>query len=231
VFISIEGPDGAGKTTQAALLVDRLREGGRRVVAVHEPGGTDLGTHIRALLVHRGGVSIDPRAEALLFSACRAQLVAEVIRPALESGAIVVADRFADSTRAYQGAGRGLPAEDLEALISVATGGLAPDLTVLLDLPPAAGLRRLAASTKAAADGPSQFSFFEELHLPAAWNRFEDEGRQFQERVRAAYLDLARAEPDRWRVVDATLGVADVGERVLQLVMDALATRTSPSKR
>jgi dTMP kinase len=191
VFITLEGPDGAGKTTQAALLVNALRAMGRTVVPVHEPGGTDLGAHIRAVLVARGGIPIDPWAEALLFSACRAQLVTEVIGPALARGEIVVADRFADSTLAYQGAGRGLDVEQLRSLIRAATQGLKPDLTILLDLPAHEGLGR------------------------AEWNRFEDEGSEFQERVRAAYHELVREEPGRWRVVDATQPVAEVTRQIV----------------
>jgi len=219
VFITLEGPDGAGKTTQAALLVDSLRAQGRLVLQVHEPGGTELGSHIRSLLVRRGGKPIDPQAEALLFSACRAQLVSEAIRPALARGAIVVADRFADSTLAYQGAGRGLSVEDLDDLIRIATGGLKPDVTLLLDLPVTVGLARRRQSGKAVPDvHHHQITFFEELELPEDWNRFEDEGRGFQERVRAAYHDLAKREPGRWRIVDATGSVEEVAEQILSAV-------------
>ena len=202
LFISFEGPDGGGKTTQAALLVEHLRAQGRDVVQIHEPGGTDLGADVRALLVRRGWTPIDPWAEALLFSACRAQLVSEVIRPNLQAGAIVVADRFSDSTLAYQGGGRGLPLDELQLLIRMATQGLKPDLTVLLDIPAEVGLARLRA---AGADGArSQLTFFEEIQLRADWNRFEDEELSFHQRVRDAYLELVEGEPERWRVIDAT---------------------------
>jgi dTMP kinase len=228
VFITLEGPDGAGKTTQAARLVDGLRARGHDVLAIHEPGGTELGAHIRALLVQRGGVPIDARAEALLFSACRAQLVADVIRPTLARGGIVVGDRFADSTLAYQGAGRGLPMDELEALVRIATGGLQPDMTFLLDVPASVGLERLRPSD-AAAPGQNQISFFEELEMPADWNRFEDEGRAFQERVRGAYKDLAEREPSRWWVVDATRPLDVVAEELLAVVLRVLGAdaRTS----
>lgn len=222
MFITLEGPDGAGKTTQAARLAERLRP--LTVVAVHEPGGTDLGTDVRALLLRRGGRPIDPWAEALLFSACRAQLVAEVIRPALDRGEMVVADRFSDSTLAYQGAGRGLEARRLALLIDLATGGLRPDLTVLLDVPVEIGLGRLQKFGKAAAQGAaSQISFFEELRLPESWNRFEDEGDRFQERVRAGYLDLARQEPERWVVIDAAGPIESVSNAIWGAVFSRLA--------
>jgi dTMP kinase len=211
VFITLEGPDGAGKTTQAALLVDRLRAQGADVVAVREPGGTDLGSAVREILIRRNWSPIDAWAEALLFAVCRAQLVAEVIRPALTRGAVVIADRFADSTRAYQGAGRGLPEADLESLIAIATGGLVPDLTLLLDVPIDVGRSRLqppdATSTIAPKSAPS---LGEALVSSEGWNRFEDEAIAFHERVRAAYLDLARRDPKRWVVIDAGQPAATV---------------------
>jgi len=219
LFISFEGPDGGGKTTQAALLVERLRVEGRDAVAIHEPGGTDLGSDVRALLVRRGWTPIEPRAEALLFSACRAQLVAEVIRPSLARGAIVVADRFADSTLAYQGAGRGLPIEELSSLIQIATDGLEPDLTLLLDVPSEVGLDRLAGGGKAPPDGGAvQVSLFEEFRMAAGWNRFEDEALSFHQRVRDAYLRMAEAKPGRWRVIDATQPVEQVARAVIDQV-------------
>ncbi len=202
MFVTLEGPDGAGKTTQTALLVERLRGEGYDVCAIREPGGTDLGTAIREVLVRRNWTPIDARAEALLFAACRAQLMVEVIEPALARGAIVVADRFADSTRAYQGAGRGLPRDELEGLIATATRGITPDLTFLLDVPVMVGRSRQAPPAGAPA-----------TTLPAAesgaaategWNRFEDEASAFHERVREAYLELAHAEPGRWILVDAS---------------------------
>jgi dTMP kinase len=218
LFVSFEGPDGGGKTTQAALLVERLRATGRDVVAIHEPGGTDLGSDVRALLVRRGWTPIDPRAEALLFSACRAQLVAEVIRPSLQRGAIVVADRFADSTLAYQGAGRGLPIEELQSLIQTATGGLRPDLTVLLDVASEVGLARRAGLSSGHDGMQSQLAFFADMEMPPDWNRFEDEALIFHQRVRDAYLRLAEADPGRWRVVDATQPLEHIAEIVWRLV-------------
>jgi dTMP kinase len=224
LFISFEGPDGSGKTTQAARLVDLFRAEGRDVVPIHEPGGTDLGSDVRALLVRRGWTPIDPRAEALLFSACRAQLVTEVIRPSLARGAIVVADRFADSTLAYQGAGRGLPIDELQLLIQIATDGLKPDLTLLLDLPSDVGLARRAAAAPLADGPPAQSSFFGQgVQMPLGWNRFEDEDLDFHRRVRAAYLRLAETEPERWRLIDGTQPEQHVAEAIWSAARDRLS--------
>lgn len=221
MFITFEGPEGAGKSTQAGLLATRLGERGTECVLVQEPGGTDLGADVRALLVRRNWTAIHPWAEAMLFSACRAQLIAEVIRPALERGAVVVADRFSDSTFAYQGAGRGLPLPQLKALIDIATQGLRPDLTVLLDLPVEVGIGRLGGASRAGVPSSrlaSQLTFFEQVEMPEDWNRFEDEALAFHERVRTAYRELAGAEADRWVVIDATRPVADVEVAVWQAV-------------
>jgi dTMP kinase len=165
---------------------------------------------------------VDPVAEALLFSACRAQLVSEVIVPSLARGVIVVADRFADSTLAYQGAGRGLPEQVLEILIEVATHSVTPDLTLLLDVPTTVGLERRYQAAGGKNEAPSsQLTLFEELGLAAPWNRFEDETIAFHERVRAAYLDLARREPKRWVVVNA----ASAPERVRADIWSAVSER------
>lgn len=223
MFVTFEGPEGGGKSTQAGLLARRLGEQGTECVLVHEPGGTDLGADVRALLVRRNWTAIHPWAEAMLFSACRAQLVAEIIRPALERGAVVVADRFADSTFAYQGAGRGLPLPQLQALIDIATQGLLPDITFLLDLPVEVGIARLQGSSKVGMGGPSshlagQLTFFEQMEMPEDWNRFEDEALGFHERVQAAYRELAGAEADRWVVIDATRSVVDIEAAVWEAV-------------
>ena len=155
-FITLEGPEGAGKTVLARRLVEALEGEGRVVRSTREPGGTRLGERLRSiLLADDGGAAAptDPRADALLFNAARAQLVAEVIRPALEAGEIVVCARFTDSTLAYQGFGAGLPLDELRAIAAVATGGLVPDLTILLDVPPAVGIGR-----KTSASGPGSSS-------------------------------------------------------------------------
>ncbi len=204
MFITFEGPEGSGKSTQAAILVERLRAAGREVVAVREPGGTPAGEQIRAILLGEGGaVSIDPRSDALLFNASRAQLVADVIRPALARGAVVIADRFADSTLAYQGYGSGLPLEELGALISFATAGLTPDLTLLFDLPVEEGLARKSGSGR---------------------TRFE-EGFDvaFHARVADGFRALAAASPERWHTFDARRPAADLTAEVAAVVDTALA--------
>lgn len=188
-FITLEGPDGAGKSSQAERLARWLREQGMTVTLTREPGGTPLGEAVRQLVLH-SGAERSPRSDALLFAAGRAEHVARVIRPALARGEVVVCDRYGDSTLAYQGFGGGEDLADLRRLVAYATGGLSPGLTVLLDVPVEVGLRRRAG-------GPS-----------AGRTRFEDDalhGRAFHERVRWGFLDLAAAEPDRWRVVDATV--------------------------
>lgn len=183
-FVTFEGPDGAGKTVQARRLHDLATEAGLPVVLTREPGGTPLGEAIREVLLARGSSAADPRTDALLFNAARAQLVHEVIEPALERGALVVSARFSDSTLAYQGYGAGLPLDELRAVAAFATGGLVPDLTILLDVPVLDGLRRKEVDSEA--------------------NRFEaDFDRAFHERVRAGFLALAAAEPTRFVVVDA----------------------------
>jgi dTMP kinase len=199
-FITLEGPEGAGKTVLARRLAEALEQRGHTVRLTREPGGTPLGERVRALLLERssGDLAIDARADALLFNAARAQLVAEVIRPALEAGEIVLCARFADSTLAYQGYGAGLPIDQLRAIAEVATGGLAPDLTILLDVDPEVGLRRKA---------------------PGARNRFEASfDLDFHRRVRSGFLELSGQEPERWRVVDSTRHVDRVFEDLLSVV-------------
>lgn len=184
-FITLEGPEGAGKTVHARRLAEELTTLGHQVRLTREPGGTDLGEQVRALVLARTepGSPIEPRADALLFNAARAQLVEAVIRPALAAGEVVVCARFADSTLAYQGYGSGLPLDELRAIARIATGGLEPDRTILLDLPPEVGLARKTNDAR---------------------NRFESAfDLAFHRRVRDGFLELARSQPDRWRVVDA----------------------------
>ena len=188
-FISFEGPEGGGKTTQARLLGGRLEAAGLEVVYTREPGGTVTGEAIRTILQdHRAEEAMDAKAEVLLFAASRAQLVAHVIRPALERGAWVVCDRFADSTTAYQGYGRDLGAEAMLAINRFAVDGVMPDVTFLLDLEVEAGFRRVHARQQAA-----------EQPL----DRMEQESRAFHERVRAGYHELAARWPERFRTLDA----------------------------
>lgn len=183
-FITLEGPDGSGKTLHAARLADALRARGHDVVLTREPGGTSLGERIRALLLTRGEAPLGPRTDAMLFNAARAQHVWEVVDPALAAGRIVVSARYADSTLAYQGYGSGVPLDELRTLIAIATGGRTPDRTILLDLPVEAGLRR-----KSPDDTETRFETAFDL--------------AFHLRARAGFLELAAAEPGRWAVVDA----------------------------
>jgi dTMP kinase len=208
LFITLEGPEGAGKTVLARRLTEALTARGLTVRLTREPGGTTLGERLRAVLLERprdGAAPLAARADALLFNAARAQLVAEVIRPSLAAGEIVVCARFADSTLAYQGYGAGLPVDELRAVAAVATGGLEPDLTILLDVDPETGIRRKS---------------------PDARNRFESGfDLAFHRRVREGFLELARAEPDRWRVVDSTRHVDRVFDDVLAVVDQDLGAR------
>ena len=184
-FIVIEGGDGAGKSRLQGALGEHLRAVGHDVALTREPGGTTLGEQVREIVLARRALHA-PLAELLLFEAARAELVATVIRPALDRGATLICDRFAASSVAYQGFGRGLGRDVVEGANAVATGGLAPDLTLLLDLPAEVGLAR-----RAGAGGD---------------NRFDREAIGFHERVRSAFLELARESPSSWRIIDATQG-------------------------
>jgi len=199
-FVVLEGPDGAGKSGAAARLVRSLRAASHVVTATREPGGTPIGEALREVLLRSGVVERSGLADALLFSAARAELVQQVIRPALARGEIVVSDRYATSTMAYQGYGAGVPLERLAELERVATGGLLPDLVVLIDVPVEAGLARRGA----ARGGETRF---EELF-----------DRAFHERVRDGYRAMAAADPGRWRIVDGTRPEAEVAGEVLDIV-------------
>ena len=183
LFVTFEGGDGSGKSTQSRILVDWLESTGRTVVVTREPGGTELGVELRELVLHRKG-EMDPRAEALIYAADRAHHIATKVRPALERGEVVVQDRYLDSSVAYQGAGRVLGAGEVRDLSLWATGGLLPDLTILLDLHEDEGKERLAESR-------------------TRYDRLEAEEIDFHARVRAGYLELAAAEPARFLVLDA----------------------------
>lgn len=209
-FITLEGPEGSGKSTHARLLVDRFRSGGHSVVATREPGGTPLGESIRGLLQHdAGGEGMASETELLLFMASRAQLVSQVIRPALINGHSVVCDRFADSTTAYQGYARGCDIEKILALSDMATGGLTPDLTILLDVDVKAAFERLRQRN---------------LKNGVEKDRIEREALAFHERVRAGYLDLARRWPGRIRVVDAARDPDVVQADIWGLVKHVIAS-------
>jgi len=186
LFITFEGPEGSGKTTQIRLLADGLAGEGLAVTTTREPGGTRIGNAVRALLLDPDHTEMSPRAEALLFQAARAQLVDEVIRPALAAGAVVLCDRYADSTLAYQGYGHGQELEPLRQLGAYATDNLCPDLTVYLDIDVQAGLARKRAGAA------------------EEWNRMENKAPAFHQRVREGYLRLAASDRVRWLVVDAS---------------------------
>jgi len=191
-FISFEGIEGSGKTTQIKRLLTWLSRSHRPVLHTREPGGTEIGDAIRQILLHPQHTEMVPEAEILLFSAARAQIVHEVIRPHLQQGWIVICDRFYDSTLAYQGYGLGMPLEALQQITAFATGGLQPDLTLYLDIEAEAGLRRKAQT-------------------PEEWNRMEAKELAFHRRVRDGYLALAQAEPERWVII-----AADQPEAIIQ---------------
>jgi dTMP kinase len=200
MLLAFEGGEGAGKSTQARLLAIWLREQGFDVVSTHEPGATKIGMRLRALLLDTAHTGMSSRAEALMYAADRAEHVSAVIRPALERGAIVVTDRYVDSSLAYQGAGRRLPVREIANLNKWATGGLDPDLTILLDLSPVAGLGRRERSA----------------------DRLEAEPADFHQRVRAGFLALADAEPQRYLVLDATRPAADLSREIQDRIRELL---------
>ena len=200
LLIAFEGGEGAGKTTQARLLAIWLREQGYDVIATHEPGATKVGMRLRALLLDTAHTGMSARAETLMYAADRAEHVDSLIRPALERGAVVVTDRYVDSSLAYQGRGRNLPIAEIAGLNQWATGGLRPDLTILLDLPPMAGLVRRAPSA----------------------DRLEAEPTEFHQRVREGFLALARAEPQRYLVLDATRPPEQLSREIQDRIRDML---------
>ena len=184
MFITLEGPEGSGKTSHVPSLVEHLKEKGHTVFPTREPGGTSIGEQIRLVIHDLKNVEMHPRAETLLYQAARAQIVEQVIRPRLEAGETVISDRYSDSTIAYQGYGHQQDLEQVRALVRYATGGLMPDVTILLDVDVELGLKRKSQ------DGNE-------------WNRLDAYTVEFHKRVRAGYLEMARAEPQRWIVIDA----------------------------
>lgn len=198
-FLTLEGVDGCGKTTQLELLIARLKAAGRDPVRVQEPGGTRIGLEIRKILLDKANADLDPTAELLLYFASRAQNIAEVIRPALTRGQVVVADRFTDATMAYQGYGRGLGVEAVRAVEAIACGGLRPDLTLWLDIDPAVGVNRALERNPSAKNDET---------------RMEQEGREFYRRVYAGYQEIAAAEPERVARIDASGTIEEVADLI-----------------
>ena len=204
LFITFEGPEGSGKTTQCQLLEHHLVEHGYDVLCTREPGGTPIGKQVRAVLFDQNNSAMTPEAEFLLFSASRAQLVREVIRPHLEKGGVVVCDRFYDSSLAYQGYGHRLDQGVLRDVTRMATGGMHPDLTLLLDMPPEEGLRRRKQQSE-------------------QWNRLDAYGLDFHTRVRQGFLALLQVEPERWEVIDASQSSEAIFDCVRARVQQDLA--------
>ncbi len=213
-FITLEGIEGAGKSTVAAALAAALRAHGLTVVATREPGGTPLAERLREVVLQRGTERIAPEAETLLMFAARAVHVENLIRPALARGEWVICDRYTDATRAYQGGGRGVSASFIETLSGEVLGGFTPDLTLLLDLPVMTGLERAHARRRAAGDGDV--------------DRFESETVAFFDRVRARYLEIATADPGRVRVLDATKSAAVLAQDAVDASAPLLAVEQRP---
>lgn len=203
MFITLEGPDGSGKSLQIAPLAEYVRSLGYEVLTTREPGGTTIGDQIREVIMRMDNKSMNPRTEILLFCAARAQIVAQVIRPNLEKGVVVISDRYADSTLAYQGYGHRLDLETLRRILDFATGGLKPDLTLLLDVDVEQGLSRRHTGG-------------------GEWNRLDDYELAFHQRVRQGYLELAGADPERWQRIDAGLTPEEVQEHIRRVVASIL---------
>lgn len=196
-FITFEGVEGSGKSTQASLLYEYLLEGGYKVIATREPGATGIGRMAREALLDPKNKGMDPLAELFLFAAGRAQHVAEVIRPALASGKTVVCDRYIDSTTAYQAFGRGLDARTVQMVSDIASGGMMPDLTFLLDIPAALAMKRISGGSL---------------------DRIERETADFHDRVELGFHDCAERYPDRFRILDATLAPKEIFHQVIEAV-------------
>jgi dTMP kinase len=205
LFITFEGAEGCGKSTQARALWRRLVRRGIPVLLTYEPGGTALGNRLRYVLKKRLQDKISPLGELFLFAACRVQIVNEVIRPGLQQGKVVICDRFSDSTTVYQGYGRGLNLETIEEINDLATDGIKPDLTILLDIPPQQGLNRKTSRSS---------------------DRFEAENMAFHHKIRDGYLKLAAEEPARWLTIDATMPRAEIGKIIWDRVSRLLQIKT-----
>lgn len=200
MFITLEGPEGSGKTSHIPYLVEYLREKGYIVFPTREPGGTSIGEQIREVIHDLKNVEMHPRTETLLYQAARAQIVEQVIKPRLADGEIVISDRYYDSTIAYQGYGHQQDLEQVRALVKYATGGLVPDLSILLDVDIEEGLRRKKKDNE--------------------WNRLDAYTVEFHQRVRRGYHEMVKAEPNRWAVVDAGKDWQSVQEQLRQKIME-----------
>jgi dTMP kinase len=206
MFITLEGPEGSGKTSHIKPLTEWLSAQGHKVFATREPGGTDIGEQIRAVIHDLKNTEMHPRTETLLYQAARAQIVEQVIKPRLAAGEIVISDRYYDSTIAYQGYGHQQNLEEVRTLVKYATGGLIPNLTILLDIDVEAGLKRKTQNA-------------------SEWNRLDAYDIDFHRRVRAGYLEMVRQEPERWVVVDASREWESVQEE-LRLVIKKILNQT-----
>ncbi len=202
MFITLEGPEGSGKTSQLPKLAEYIHQRGFDILTTREPGGTSISEQIRTVLHNLENKEMNPRTEILLFQASRAQLVEQVIRPHLNKGGVVLSDRYADSTLAYQGYGHQIDIESLKVLVTFATGGLKPDLTILLDVDVETGLRR--------------------KELKGEWNRLDAYDLDFHQRVRRGYLNLVKAEPERWVVIDASQSPTKVQDEMRRVVAERL---------
>jgi dTMP kinase len=203
MFITLEGPEGSGKTSHLPPLVEYLREKGYAVFPTREPGGTSIGEQIRGVIHDLKNVEMHPRTETLLYQAARAQIVEEVFKPRLAAGEVVISDRYYDSTIAYQGYGHQQDLQQVRALVKYATGGLTPDLTVLLDVDIETGLKRKTQNG-------------------SEWNRLDAYTLEFHQRVRKGYLEMVQAEPKRWVLVDAGAEWRDVQEELRKVILGKL---------
>ena len=223
LFISLEGGEGAGKTTQAARLVERIESTGLRCLRVREPGSTDLGTELRKLIKRSrtSDEAMSRAAELFLFAAARSELVTKVIGPQRDDpDLVVVADRYADSTVAYQGYGRGIDIETIKSINALATNALMPDLTFLLDCPPGIGISRVRGlQLQMPLDAVKNA---DTLNRDAEGMKFEEESEEFHERIRRGFHNLADQEPDRWRVIDATRSIDAISDDIWNTVRDRL---------
>ena len=217
LFVTFEGPEGSGKSTQARLLYESLHARRFPVILTREPGGTRIGDLIRRIVLDLQHTEMAPTTEMLLFSAARAQLVSEVIRPYLEQGGIVLCDRYADSTFAYQGYGLGRDLAELRVITAAATGGLRPDITFYLDISAAEGLER---RRRKGARSTGQRG------VGAEWNRLDARELEYHQRVEAGYRELIAADPERWRVLDARQSIEALAEQIATIVEPYLASIT-----